>query len=314
MTKYIIRRFLGLIPTLLFIIALCFFMIRLAPGGPFDSEKALPKEILENIEKKYNMDAPLIMQFGRYVIELAQGDLGPSFRYHDHNVNELIFGDTLRTSAILNSMMLGTIALSIAILLGVSTGMISALRQNTAFDYIPMSFAIVGISVPTFVTGPVLMYFLALKFKLLPTSGWIYDQGWGSLIMPAITLSLPFFAFIARLSRASILEVLRSDYIRTAKAKGLSNFVIMVKHVIKGASLPVVSFLGPAYAGILTGSVVIETIFRVPGLGKFFVQSAFNRDYTLIMGTVIVYATVLIIMNFIVDIAYSFLDPRVTYK
>lgn len=314
MTKYFIRRFLGLIPTLLIIISICFFMIRLAPGGPFDAEKALPAEILANIEKKYHMDEPLIMQFGRYVIELARGDLGPSFRYHDHDVNELIFGESIRTSAILNSMMLGTISLSIAILLGVTTGMISALRQNTALDYLPMSFAIVGISVPTFVTGPILMYFLALKFKLLPTSGWIYDQGWASLIMPAMTLSLPFFAFIARLSRASILEVLRSDYIRTAKAKGLSNFVIMVKHVIKGASLPVVSYLGPAYAGILTGSVVIETIFRVPGLGKFFVQSAFNRDYTLIMGTVIVYATVLIIMNFIVDIAYSFLDPRVTYK
>jgi oligopeptide transport system permease protein len=314
MTKYIIRRFLGLIPTLLVIISICFFMIRLAPGGPFDEEKALPKEVLVNIEKKYHMDEPLVMQFGRYVLELARGDLGPSFRYHDHDVNELIFGDSIKTSAILNSMMLGTISLSIALLLGVTTGMISALRQNTAFDYLPMSFAIIGISVPTFVVGPILMYFLALKFKLLPTSGWIYDQGALALIMPAITLSLPFFSFIARLSRASILEVLRSDYIRTARAKGLSNTVIMVKHVIKGASLPVVSFLGPAYAGILTGSVVIETIFRVPGLGKFFVQSAFNRDYTLIMGTVVVYATLLVIMNFLVDIAYSFLDPRVTYK
>ncbi len=315
MTKYLIRRFLGLIPTLLIIISICFFMIRLAPGGPFDAEKALPVEILVNIEKKYHMDEPLIMQFGRYVVSLLQGDLGPSFRYHDHDVNELIFGESFKTSAILNSMTLGTISLGIALLLGVSTGMLSALRQNTFFDYVPMSFAIVGISIPTFVTGPLLMYFLAIKLKLLPTSGWIYDQyGWPTLIMPAVTLSLPFFAFIARLSRASVLEVLRSDYIRTARAKGLSNYVIMVKHVMKGASLPVVSFLGPAYAGILTGSVVIETIFRVPGLGKFFVQSAFNRDYTLIMGTVIVYATLLVIMNFIVDVAYSFLDPRVTYK
>ncbi len=315
MTKYFIRRFLGIFPTLLVIISICFFMIRLAPGGPFDSEKALPQEILVNIEKKYHMDEPLVMQFGRYVISLCQGDLGPSFRYHDYDVNELIFGESFKSGAIWNSMTLGVCSLFVALLLGISTGMISALKQNSWLDYLPMSFAIVGISIPTFVVGPILMFFFALQWKLLPTSGWIYSKyGIVTIIMPVITLALPYFAFIARLTRASVLETLRSDYVRTARAKGLSSVVVMAKHVLKGSMLPIVSFLGPAFAGILTGSVVVETIFRVPGLGKFFVQSAFNRDYTLIMGTVIVYATLLVVMNFLVDIAYSFLDPRVTYK
>jgi len=193
--------------------------------------------------------------------------------------------------------------------------MISAVRQNTWVDYTAMSFAVIGISVPLFVVGPVLMYFLALQWKLLPTSGWITGRhGWVTLIMPAVTLAFPYFAYNARLSRASILEVLRSDYVRTARAKGLKERTVLFKHVLKGALLPVVSYLGPAFAGIVTGSVVVETIVRVPGMGKFFVQSAFNRDYTLIMGTVIVYSALLIIMNFIVDILYSFLDPRVTYK
>ncbi len=270
---------------------------------------------MENMEKKYHMDEPVVMQFGRYVFELLQGDLGPSFRYHDHNVKELIFGESLKTSAILNSMILGTISLSLALMLGISTGMISAVKQNTIFDYIPMSCSIIGISIPTMVTGPVLMYILAMKFHLLPTSGWIYDKnGLVTLIMPVIALTLPYYSFVARLSRASFLESLRSDYIRSARAKGLSNVVIMFKHILKGAMLPVVSFIGPAFAGILTGSIVIETVFRVPGLGKFFVQSAFNRDYTLIMGTVVVYAILLVVMNFLVDLAYSYLDPRVTYK
>lgn len=309
MTKYVIRRFLGLFPTLLIIITLSFFIIRLAPGGPFDAEKALPQQILINIEKKFHMDEPLIMQYGRYMLDIIRGDLGPSFRYQDHDVNFYIF------KSLPNSLFLGVISLSMAVVLGIGVGLISAVRQNSYADYVAMSFAVIGISVPLFVVGPVMMYFLALRWKLLPTSGWITGRyGWVTLIMPAVTLSFPYFAYIARLSRASILEVLRSDYIRTAQAKGLRNSVIMFRHVLKGALLPVVSFLGPAFAGIVTGSVVVETIFRVPGLGKFFVQSAFNRDYTLLMGTVIVYSTILIIMNFVVDIIYSFLDPRVTYK
>lgn len=309
MTKYLIRRAIGLIPTLFIIITLSFFLIRLAPGGPFDAEKRIPVQILRNIEKKYHLDEPLIVQYGRYLFDVVRGDLGPSFKYQDHDVNFYIF------QSLPNSMILGIISLSLALIFGLTAGILSALKQNTWIDYTAMSFAVIGISIPLFVVGPVMMYFLALKWKLLPTSGWITGRfGWKTLIMPAITLSLPFFATIARLTRASVLEVLRSDYIRTAHAKGLKKSTVVFKHVLKGALLPVVSYLGPAFAGIVTGSVVVEQIFRVPGLGKFFVQSAFNRDYTLIMGTVIVYSVILIIMNFIVDIVYSFLDPRVSYK
>ncbi|MFP4562609.1 MAG: ABC transporter permease [Spirochaetia bacterium] len=309
MTKYLIRRFIGLIPTLFIIITISFFVIRVAPGGPFDRERALPPQIIENIEKKYHMDEHLIMQYGRYLFNVIKGDLGPSYKYQDHDVNFFIF------NSLPNSLLLGSLALGIAIVLGVGVGMISALKQNTWADYASMSVAVIGISVPLFVVGPVLMYFFALKWQLLPTSGWITGRyGWQTIILPVVTLTLPYFAYIARLSRASILEVLRSDYIRTARAKGLRQRVVMFKHVLKGSMLPVVSYLGPAFAGIIVGSVVVETIFRVPGLGKFFVQSAFNRDYTLIMGTVIVYSVILVIMNFLVDILYSFLDPRVTYK
>lgn len=309
MTQYVIRRFLGLFPTLFVIITVSFFVIRIAPGGPFDAEKALPPQVLANVERKFNMDQPLIVQYGRYMFDVVRGDLGPSFRYQDRDVNYYIF------NSLPASMLLGVISLSIALVLGVSSGIISAVRQNRAADYASMAVAVIGISVPLFVIGPVLMYFLAVRWNLLPTSGWITGRaGWRTLVMPAITLAFPFFAYIARLTRASVIETLRSDYVRTARAKGMRDSVIMFKHVLKGALLPVVSYLGPAFAGIVTGSVIVEQIFRVPGLGVFFVQSAFNRDYTLIMGTVIVFSVILIIMNFVVDIVYSLLDPRISYK
>ena len=309
MTKFIIRRFLGIFPTLLIIISISFFLIRLAPGGPFSTEKAIPKPVLANIEAKFHMDEPLVMQYGRYMYDVLRGDLGPSFRYADHDVNYFI------ANSFPISIFLGGISIVVALILGISTGIISALRQNTWLDYASMGIAVIGISIPLFVVGPIMMYIFAMKLHWLPTSGWITGRnGYITLIMPVATLCLPFYAYFARISRASIIEVLRSDYIRTARAKGLSGPVIVVKHVLKGAMLPVVSFLGPALAGILTGSVVIEQIFRIPGLGKFFVQSAFNRDYTIIMGTVIVYAVMLVVLNFIVDIVYSFLDPRIAYK
>jgi oligopeptide transport system permease protein len=309
MTKYIIRRFLGLIPTLFIIITLSFFIIRIAPGGPFSEERALPQQVLQNIEKAYHLDEPLLMQYGRYVLDILRGDLGPSFRYKDYNVNYYI------RISLPNSMVLGLISLTLAVLVGIVTGLISATRQNSALDYLSMSVAVIGISVPLFVVGPVLMYIFAMKLNLLPTSGWIMSgDSWKTILMPVMTLALPYFAYIARLSRASILEVLRSDYVRTARAKGLSESMIMVKHVLKGALLPVVSYLGPAFAHIVTGSIVVETIFRVPGLGRHFVQSALNRDYTLIMGTVIVYSVILLVMNFIVDILYGFMDPRISYR
>lgn len=309
MTKYIIKRLLGIIPTLLVIITISFFIVRVAPGGPFDGERALPEVVKRNIEAKYHMNDPLIMQYGRYLFDVLRGDLGPSYRYKDHDVNFYIF------QSLPNSMILGVIAISISIIFGISSGMIAAVKQNTWLDYLSMAIAVVGISVPLFVIGPVLQYIFAMKLQWLPTSGWFTaGDGWKTIILPAITLSFADFATIARLTRSSMLETLRSDYIRTAKAKGMKNSSIIFKHAMKGAMLPIVSYLGPAFAGIITGSVVVEQVFRIPGLGKFFVQSSFNRDYTLIVGVVIVYSVILVIMNFIVDVVYSLLDPRITYK
>ena len=295
---------------MLVIIALSFFIMRAAPGGPFSSEKKLPPQIMENIEKKYHLNDPLWVQFSDYLLGLLRGDLGPSFKSKDFTVGQMI-GDSLP-----KSMQLGTISLVLALGAGLMAGIISALKKNTWGDYASMSVAIVGISVPLFVIGPILQQIFGLNLQVLPIAGWVGDGKWGylTLILPAITLALPTFAYIARLSRASILEVLRTDYVRTARAKGLSYPVVIWKHVLKGALLPVISYLGPAYATIITGSVVVEKIFAVPGLGRHFVLSALNRDYTLIMGTVIVYSLILVIMNFIVDVVYSFLDPRVSYK
>ncbi len=308
MTKYIVRRAIGLLPTLFVIITLSFFIIRIAPGGPFDTERRLPDEIIRNIEKKYHLDEPLVKQYGRYLLNVVTGDLGPSYRYPDHDVNYFV------AHSLPKSLLLGSIALSISVILGLSVGMISAVKQNSWVDYTAMSWAVIGITVPLFVIGPVLMYIFAMKLHVLPTSGWITSKyGAATLVMPVITLSFPYFAYIARLSRASILEILRSDYVRTARAKGMGESIIMFKHVLKGGLLPVISYLGPAFAGIVTGSVVVERIFRIPGMGQFFVQAAFNRDYTLLMGTVIVFSVILILMNFIVDIVYGWLDPRISY-
>jgi oligopeptide transport system permease protein len=291
------------------IVTLSFFMMRLAPGGPFSSEREVPPGVMENLLRKYHLDESLPRQYLRFLGDTLHGDLGPSFTNKDFTVNDLI------SASLPNSIILGLTALGFALLAGITVGIISALRQNSALDYTAMSLAVTGISVPLFVAGPVLMLIFAVTLKWLPTSGWITGrQGLKTLIMPALTLSMPYFAYIARLSRASILEALRSDYVRTARAKGLSMPVIMFKHVLKGALLPVVSYLGPACAGIVTGSVVVESIFVVPGLGTFFVRSALNRDYTLIMGTIIVYSLILVLMNFVVDIIYGFLDPRISYR
>ncbi len=309
MTKYIIRRLIGLIPTLFIVVTISFFLIRIAPGGPFDAERRPPEQVMKNIQAKFHLDDPLHVQYLRYMGDIVRGDLGPSFRYQDHDVNYY------SANSLPNSLLLGFIALGMALLLGVNAGIVSALNQNSWIDYVAMAIAIIGITVPLFVIGPVLMYFFALRWDILPTSGWITGRyGWVTIIMPAVTLAMQPFATIARLSRASMLEMLRSDFIRTAQSKGLRDSVIIRRHVLKGSLLPVVSYVGPAFASIVTGSVVVEQIFRVPGLGRFFVQSALNRDYTLIMGTVIVYSVILVLMNFIVDIIYSFLDPRITYK
>ena len=309
MIRFIIRRLVSLIPTLFLIVTFSFFIMKAAPGGPFSAERSVPPEVLANINKVYHLDEPLMKQYVRYLGDMLQGNLGPSFRYKDYTVNELI-GNTLP-----NSLILGITALCGALFFGLLVGLISAVKRNSFADYAAMSVAVIGISIPLFVIGPILMFIFAVKLKWLPTSGWITGrQGLKTLVMPALALSLPYFAYIARLSRASILDVLRSDYIRTAYAKGLSYPTVLFKHALKGAMLPVISYLGPAFAGIITGSVVIEKIFLVPGLGTFFVQSALNRDYTLIMGTVIMYSIILIMMNFFVDILYAVIDPRISYK
>ncbi len=298
-----------MIPTLFLIVTFSFFIMKVAPGGPFSAERNPPPEVLANINKVYHLDEPLPKQYVRYLGNMLRGDLGPSFRYKDYTVNDLI-GNTMP-----NSLILGITALCSALVFGLLVGLISAVKRNSIADYASMSVAVIGISIPLFVVGPLLMLLFAVKLKWLPTSGWITGrQGLKTLIMPALALSLPYFAYIARLSRASVLEVLRSDYIRTAYAKGLSYPVVLFKHALKGAMLPVISYLGPAFAGIITGSVVIEKIFLVPGLGTFFVQSALNRDYTLIMGTVVMYSIILILMNFVVDILYAVIDPRISYK
>ena len=309
MGRFVLRRALSIIPTVFIIITLGFFIIRVAPGGPFSREKAVPEAVLRNLMAKYHMDEPLIKQYFRFLGDVLRGDLGPSFVNKDYSVNELI------ALSLPNSMILGLVALSLAVVLGVTTGTVSALKQNTAVDYSFMSVAVTGISVPNFVVGPVLMLVFAVWLRWLPTSGWIDGRnGMRTLILPAVTLSLAQFAYIARLTRASMLETLRSDYIRTARAKGLSTPVIIFKHAFKGACLPVVSYLGPAMAGLITGSVVVERIFAVPGLGIHFIRAATNRDYTMIMGDVIVYSLKLIALNFVVDILYGFLDPRISYK
>ncbi|MBN1520690.1 MAG: oligopeptide ABC transporter permease OppB [Spirochaetales bacterium] len=309
MTRFIVRRLLSTIPTLFVIITLSFFLIRMAPGGPFAREKKVPPEILQNLLKKYHMDEPLPQQYFRYLGDVLRFDLGPSFKYKDQTVNDLL-GTTFPVS-----LTLGVMALAVATFLGVLVGIISALKQNKWQDYAAMSVAVLGISIPLFVVGPVLMLVFALILDWLPTSGWIGSRaGWATVVMPVMTLMLPPFAYIARMSRGSIIEVIRSDYVRTARAKGLKENVVITKHVLKGALLPVVTYLGPAFAGIVTGSVVVERIFDIPGIGKIFVQSAFNRDYTVIMGDVIVYSLILISANFIVDVLYGILDPRITYK
>ena len=309
MIRFIIRRLISLIPTLFLIVTFSFFIMKVAPGGPFSAERNPPPEVLANINKVYHLDEPIPKQYVRYLGNMLRGDLGPSFRYKDYTVNDLI-GNTMP-----NSLILGITALCSALVFGLLVGLFSAVKRNSIADYASMSIAVIGISVPLFVVGPLLMLLFAVKLKWLPTSGWITGrQGLKTLIMPALALSLPYFAYIARLSRASVLEVLRSDYIRTAYAKGLSYPVVLFKHALKGALLPVISYLGPAFAGIITGSVVIEKIFLVPGLGTFFVQSALNRDYTLIMGTVVMYSIILILMNFVVDILYAVIDPRISYK
>ena len=303
MLRLTLRRLLESIPTLLILIAVTFFMMRVAPGGPFDSEKRLAPEIEANLRVAYHLDEPLYQQFGRYLWSLGHGDFGPSLKYRDRSVTELI------ASGFPVSLQLGGLAMLIAVFGGVTLGSLAALRQNKPADYSTMALAMTGISVPNFVLAPLLVLIFAVKLGWLPAGG-LGEGGWQNLLLPVLTLALTQVAYIARLTRGSMIEVLRSDFIRTARAQGLSTGTILLRHALKPALVPVVSYLGPATAGLITGSVVIEQIFGLPGLGRYFVQGALNRDYTLVLGIVIFFGALIILFNFLVDLAYGWLDPR----
>ena len=307
MLRYTLLRLLGAIPTLLLVIVLAFLMVHAAPGGPFDDERVLPPEIEANIEAAYDLDKPLPVQFMRYLAGLVRGDFGPSYRYRDYSVGELIAG------AFPVSLRLGLAAIVLAFVAGVAAGVFAALRRNTLTDRLVMAGSMTGVSVPVFVIAPLLVLLFAVRLGWLP-AGWSGSEGPARWVLPVIALALPQVAYIARLMRASMLDVLASDFIRTARAQGLGTFRVVRQHALKPSLLPVLSYLGPAVAAILTGSVVIEEVFGIPGLGQFFVRGALNRDYTLVLGIVIFYATLVIALNLIVDILYGVIDPRIRQR
>ena len=364
MGAYVLRRLITMPLVLLVLVTVSFFIMRAAPGDPFSGERSLAPEIRQQLDEKYGLDRPLVVQYLKYVGAAATGDLGPSFKQKDKSVNEII------AATIAPTVVIGVGAIVLALALGLIAGIVGAVRQNSWLDYSSMSVAMFGMSVPRFVTGPVLVLFFALMWKVFPVSGYSVEWQWwplwvliglfavwrvvewgrhgfpgspnfdggreagafwlgvltistclvilllarnDTLILPAITLALPFASRIARLMRAGMLEIVHQDYIRTARAKGLTETVVVVRHALKGGLLPVVSFLGPAVAALLTGGLVVEKIFAVPGIAREFVESALNRDYTLALGTVLLYGAILVVFNLLVDIAYGFLDPRIRY-
>ena len=306
MWRYALGRLLGIVPTLFVIVTAAFFVMRLAPGGPFDEEQALPPEIAANLEAAYGLDQPMHVQYGRYLAALAHGDLGPSFKYKDYRVSELI------ALGLPVTVTIGLLALVVAIAAGVALGVTAALRHDGPVDHVVMGAALVGMAVPNFVLAPVLALCFGVWLGWLPVAGWEA----GSVrhtVLPVVTLALPFVAYIARLTRGSLLEVLQAPYIRTARAKGLTRGALLRRHALKPTLLPVVSYLGPAAAALLTGSLVVEQVFGLPGVGRYFVQGAINRDYTLVMGMVIFYAALILLLNLVVDLAYGWLDPRIRH-
>ncbi len=306
MMRYSLRRLLGTVPTLFLVVTISFFLIRLAPGGPFDLERPLDARIMENLNRAYGLDQPLYVQYGRYLLNLLRGDFGPSYVLHDFSVADL-FAKGLPVS-----IRLGLSALLVAIAVGGTLGTLAALRQNKAADYAVVGLSTIGITLPTFVVAPVLQIVFGLWLAWLPVAGW-GDGAARNILLPVIVLALPLIAVIARLTRASMIEMLRANHIRTLRAQGLGAATV-VRHALRGAALPVVSFLGPAAAAVLTGSVVVETIFGLPGIGRYFVESALNRDYTVVMGTVVIVAVFVLLFNLLVDIIYGVLDPRVRYE
>ncbi|MCO6051254.1 oligopeptide ABC transporter permease OppB [Mesorhizobium sp. RP14(2022)] len=306
MLSYVLRRCLGAIPTLFVIVTLAFFMMRIAPGGPFSLERPLNPDILENINRAFNLDKPVWQQYLLYLGGLLQGDLGPSFTKRDFSVNDLF------ATGLPVSVQIGGLAILLALLIGTTLGALAALKQNSWVDYLVVGTATFGITIPPFVVAPILSLIFGVWMGWLPAGGW----GNGAIqnkILPVATLALPQIAIIARLTRGATIEALRSNHVRTARAYGLPNRTVLVVHTLRAAILPVVSYLGPTAAALLTGSVVVETIFGIPGIGRYFVQGALGRDYTLVMGTVVVIAVFTVIFNLIVDIIYALLDPRVRY-
>jgi oligopeptide transport system permease protein len=304
MLRYFLTRLAGAVPTLFIIVTLAFFLIRAAPGGPFDQEQALPPEIMANLQSAYGLDQPIWIQYGRYLKGLAHGDFGPSFKYKDFSVTELI-GQGLPVT-----LELGAIAMTLAMALGVPIGTFAALHHNGAADYATMALAVAGVAVPSFVLLPFLGLLFGIHLHWLPVAGW-EPGSVRDLVLPVAALTLPPLSVIARLARAEMLEVLRSHFIRTAVAKGLPLHTIVVRHALRPALLPVASYLGPAVASIMTGSLIVESIAGLPGIGRYMVQGALNRDYTLVMGMVIIYSALLIVMGLLVDLLYAWLDPRV---
>ena len=305
MLKYLFRRLLGMIAVLWFIATTTFFLARIAPGGPFDTERAISPEILKNIHAKYHLDKSLPVQYLFYMKDLLQGDLGPSFRYTSLSVNEII------ASSISATVQLGICGLLYALFLGFGLGMFASSKPNSPRDYFSMGFSLLGVCLPSFVIGPLAVLLFSMKLRWFNVSGLNEVK---DIVLPAMTLGTIYAAYFSRLVRVGFLDILNQDFIRTAKAKGLSTARIFFLHAFKGGSLPAVTFLGPATAGILSGSIVVEIIFNIPGIGRFFVQSAFNRDYGMVIGTALLYGVLLVAMNLLVDIAYVLLNPRVRYE
>jgi oligopeptide transport system permease protein len=304
--RYIVRRLLSILPTLLIVATLVFLLVRLVPGGPFDLERAVPFEVQKQLNAKYHLDDPVWKQYTDWLWALfSRGDLGPTFKYPNRSVNEII-----RLSLPV-SMQLGSLAMLFALAVGVPLGILGATRQNTAADTAAMATAMIGVSIPRFVLAPMLILAFSLKLYLLPVARW---ETWRHMVLPVICAGLPMAAYIARLTRGGMLEVIRSDFIRTARAKGLSERRVIWKHALRGGLLPVVSYLGPGFSGLLVGSLVVEKIFNIPGMGRYFVEAAQNRDYNLVMGVMLVYGFILMFFNTVVDIAYAFLDPRVELR
>ncbi len=305
MFKFIARRLLETIPVLFIIITGSFFLMHAAPGGPFDAERRVTPEIQRNLEAHYGLNQPLHKQYTDYLARLIfHGDLGPSFKYANRTVNELI------AESLPVSLQLGLWGILIAVVIGVSAGIIASLRPNTATDYIPMTLSMAGVCLPTFVLGPLLVLVFAMRLRWFNPSGWDEPSDY---VLPSLTLGIYYAAYLARLTRGGMLEILSQDYIRTARAKGASETRVVLRHALRGGLLPVVSFLGPALAGIISGSFVVETIFQIPGLGRYFVTAAFNRDYTMVLGTVIFFAVLIIVFNLLVDVVQVWLNPRLRF-